>query len=112
MPGSPFTVSEVGGVTVIALEGEIDQEVGRALFQEVVRLLNDGRNRILLDLAGVTAIHSAGLGYLIIVVQRVGEVGGKFYLCSAQPSIRQLILFTAVDGVLKIFPDARSVVWD
>ena len=57
---------EVDGVTVVALEGRIVLgEESNALREKVKSLLADGKKKIVLNLANVGYIDSAGLGTLV-----------------------------------------------
>ena len=84
------------GVTVLKLSGQVT--LGREsqqLRQRIKSLLAEGKNQILVDLADVTHVDSAGLGTLVSSLTSVQGAGGRmklanpprsFRTCSASPS--------------------------
>ena len=112
MKSVPFQVKKENGVAVISLEGELDREIGRLLFDEIIRLLEQGFRRLLLDMMEVLTVRSTGLGYLIFCVKRCERVGATLGLCRVPEGFESQLQFTATDSVLKVFPDAQSAIWD
>ena len=61
-----FTNREVDGVSVVALDGRIVLgEESNALRERVKALVAEGKKKIVLNMANVTFIDSAGLGTLV-----------------------------------------------
>ena len=91
---------EEGDVTVVTLVGEItlarDGDV--ALRDKIVGLLNQGRRKLVLNLAGVTYVDSAGLGQLVQVQTKASGAGAKMKVAS--PGARVLTLLR----VAKLLP--------
>lgn len=63
-----MTDSEVDGVYVLALEGRIVLgEESHSLREKLKRVLAEGKKKIVLSMANLKYIHSAGLGALVAV---------------------------------------------
>jgi len=83
-----------GNVTIVDLSGRITLgESSGSLRQTLNDLIQRGHRRILLNLAEVSSIDSAGLGELIASYTRLTNQGGKMRLVKLQKQ---------VDGVMQI----------
>jgi anti-sigma B factor antagonist len=91
---------EVGDVTVVTASGEITlaKEGDVALRDGIVALLNQGRRKLVLNLAGVTYVDSAGLGQLVQAQTKATGSGARMTVAS--PGARVLTLLK----VAKLLP--------
>ena len=70
-----ITIRENNGVTVIDLSGRLTLGGAPAMLRDDIRqLLDDGKTRLLLNLAGLTHLDSAGMGLLVRAYATVGEM--------------------------------------
>ena len=84
-------------VTILDLTGEITLDDGDLAFRRRVHeLLDEGRIKILLNMAGVTRIDSAGVGMLAAKLKTVREKQGDMKLVHLTARSSQLF------GMLKI----------
>ena len=82
-PPSKLQIVErtAGDVTVLELSGELTLDDGDLLFRKKVHeLLAQGRNKILLELGGITKIDSAGVGMLVAKLKMTREQRGDMKL--------------------------------
>ena len=91
------------GVTVLSLEGQlIHGAETRALAEQLAGLLKAGEVRVLLDLAEVGFIDSAGVAELVAGFSNLRRAGGDLKLCRPQPMIAkvfQVVKLTSRLGV-------------
>lgn len=91
------------GVTVLSLEGQlIHGAETRALAEQLAGLLKAGEVRVLLDLAAVGFIDSAGVAELVAGYSNLRRAGGDLKLCRPQPMIAkvfQVVKLTSRLGV-------------
>ena len=91
------------GVTVLSLEGQlIHGGETRALAEQLAGLLKAGEVRVLLDLAEVGFIDSAGVAELVAGYSNLRRAGGDLKLCRPQPMIAkvfQVVKLTSRLGV-------------
>ncbi len=91
------------GVTVLSLEGQlIHGAETRALAEQLAGLLKAGEVRVLLDLAEVGFIDSAGVAELVAGYSNLRRAGGDLKLCRPQPMIAkvfQVVKLTSRLGV-------------
>lgn len=104
-----FSITEHGGVTVIAIEGNLmGGPDATTLHDKLVELIDTNRTRVVLDLRGVSIINSSGLGMLIKGASTLKEAGGALTLAGASDKILELIRITKLTGVLQTFPDVAE----
>lgn len=105
-----YSVSEVAAVTVIEVKGRIDSmnasELGEALSGEIA----SGKKQIVLDLAQVSYMSSAGLRELVAAYRKVQGMEGDMRI--AQPSSRVLdvLEMSGLDTIFQIFPTNAEAV--
>ena len=67
---------EIGGVTVIDLDGRITLGEGSMLLRDLIReKLNGGHKKIVMNMAGINYIDSTGLGELVSAYRLVKKPG-------------------------------------
>jgi len=63
---------------------------------------------VLVDLAEVTFIDSAGLMALVSGLKQAKKMGRRLSICSVSPGIRMILELSQVDRVFKIFENVDS----
>jgi anti-sigma B factor antagonist len=100
---------DVGDVTVLTLTGEITLDDGDLLFRRHVHdLLDRGRNRILVDLGGVTIIDSSGVGMMAAKLKTVREKGGDLKLMRLTNRSRHLLGLLKLRTVFDVHEDEAA----
>ncbi|MGD0338565.1 MAG: STAS domain-containing protein [Bacteroidota bacterium] len=89
------TASEQNSIIVLSLEGSIMGGPDASMLNgEIHKLLEQGKQNIVLDLAGVDAMNSSGLGMLISSLTAIKNSGGQLKLAAASVKIRGLLTMT------------------
>lgn len=84
-----------GDVTILDLSGSIRMGEGCIALRNSIRALADGgKNKILLNLAGVKNVDSSGIGELIANYTSLTRDGGELKLLSLTEKIRDLLVIT------------------
>jgi len=95
---------DVNGVWVIDLSGKITIGKGDLTLRESVdQALKDDHKSILLSLADVTYMDSAGIGELVACYKRVLERQGKMKLVNPAGRARDLLALTKLDEYFDTF---------
>jgi anti-sigma B factor antagonist len=86
---------------VLVASGELDLYTAPRLRDAVLGAVDDGVDRIAIDLHGVGFIDSTGLGILVACLKRVRERDGKMVLIAPDSSpLRRLLSLTGLEQVL------------
>ncbi len=95
---------EVSGVTVLDLHGKILIGEGDDQLREAVtRLSEAGKTKILLNLADVPYVDSAGLGEIVRCYTTVSRKGGKLKLINLTKKIQDLLSITKLLTVFEAY---------
>lgn len=105
------TVMNVGTVQVLMLNGKLTIGDGEfALRQAVQQVLNSGAQRIVLDLRGVTAIDSSGVGELVSAYTTVTNRGGRVVLANLPTRINDILHITQLITVFDVYDSVDAAV--
>ena len=98
----------VGDVVVLDLKGKVTLGQGDELLKDKVNsLVNQGRRKIILNLADVPYVDSAGLGEIVGTYTTVSKNGGSLKLLNLTKRITDLLAITKLLTVFETF-DAES----
>ena len=101
----------IGDVIVLDLKGRITLGEGDQLLKDKVNsLVNQGRQRIILNLAGVPYIDSAGLGEIVGSYTTVSRQGGSLKLLNLTKKITDLLAITKLLTVFETFDSEDEAV--
>jgi anti-anti-sigma factor len=78
------------GTLIVAPLGRLDSTSSDELEQRLLRSLEQGERRLLLDFAGVEYISSAGLRVLLMLAKRLQSSRDGLVLCSLGAGVRQV----------------------
>jgi anti-sigma B factor antagonist len=103
------TYRDAGVATVVDIGGRITLGEGSALLRKTVReLLDDGRRKILLNLADVSYIDSAGIGELVTAFTTVKKSGGDLKLLHLTKKVHDLLQLTKLFTVFDVYTDENT----
>src|SRR5947207_2654007 len=96
---------QAGDVTVLDMEGRITIGEGSvALRSAIRRLLEEGKKKILLNLAKVGYIDSSGIGELVSSYTAIGkEDGGQLKLLNLTQKLQDLLTITKLLTVFDVY---------
>ena len=101
----------VGDVTVLDLKGKITLGEGDELLKDKVNsLVNQGHKKIVLNLADVPYIDSAGLGEVVRTYTTVSRQGGALKLLNLTKRITDLLSITKLLTVFETFDSEGEAV--
>ncbi len=101
-----MTTRQLDGAIVADLVGKISFGEGTTLLRDTIRELSEqGHHSILLNLAGVDFIDSAGLGELVRTHATIRSRGGNLKLVNPSPTVHDLLRLTKLDRVFDIERD-------
>jgi anti-sigma B factor antagonist len=99
----------VNDVTILDLKGKITLGEGdEALKDKINSLMHQNRKRILLNLAEVPYIDSAGLGEIVRTYTTVSRQGGQLKLVNLTKRITDLLMITKLLTVFETFESERD----
>jgi anti-sigma B factor antagonist len=100
---------QAGDVTVLDLEGKITIGEGSVSLRNAIRgLVENGKKKILLNLAGVSYVDSSGLGELVSSYSSVTKDGGQLKLLNLTQKIQDLLAITKLLTVFDVYEEEST----
>ena len=101
----------VGDVVVLDLKGKVTLGEGDELLKDKVNsLVNQGHKKIVLNLADVPYLDSAGLGEVVRTYTTVSRQGGSLKLLNLTKRITDLLSITKLLTVFETFDSENEAV--
>ena len=97
---------QAGDVTILDLTGEVRIGEGSVALRDSIRNLADqGKKKVLLNLAGVKYIDSSGIGELIANYTTISRQGGQLKLLKLTDRVQNLLVITKLLTVFDSYDD-------
>ena len=100
--------SAAPGRTVIAVSGEIDVYTAPRLREMLIRLVDEEKYHLIVDMEGVEFLDSTGLGVLVGGLKRVRSHDGGIDLVCTQGRILRIFRITGLNKVFNIFDSVEE----
>lgn len=98
-----------GNVKVLDLSGQITFTQGDQLFKDKIHsLIHQGHKNILVNMADVTHVDSAGLGELVSAYTTVTKAGGTMKLVNLTKRLTDLLAITKLLTVFDTFESEQD----
>jgi anti-anti-sigma factor len=103
----------VNGIALVAVDGELDLATAKVFGERLVRLIDGGCPRLVVDVAGLTFCDSSGLSALLRASEHASSAGGSVTLVGIRPQLSRILQITDLDrqfeaeGVARIVDDLR-----
>ena len=104
------TIEHAGSLLVVGVSGRLDTATAPVFDAQMAPLLAQPRPKILLDLAGVAYISSAGLRSILQLIKHAAAHGGRVGIFAAPPHIHEVIEISGFPALLDLYPDRASAV--
>jgi anti-sigma B factor antagonist len=97
------------GITVIEIGGRIT--LGRESGQieaSVLKALNEGVQKLVIDLSQVSYIDSTGIGIIAYCFGKISQKGAHAAVAGANGLVLEVFKLTRLDSVINFFPDVAA----
>ena len=102
---------QTGDVTVLDLGGKITIGEGNVSLRTAIRrLTEEGKKKVLLNLAQVGYVDSSGVGELVAGFTTLKREGGQLKLLNLTGKIRDLLAITKLLTVFDVYEDEAAAV--
>lgn len=97
--------TETKRVMVVQVSGRVDSTTAGELGETLNTTIDNGRNKIVLDLESVEYMSSAGLREMVSALKRVQNITGTGDLRISNPSerVREVLELAGLDEIFKIY---------
>ncbi|QYJ98979.1 STAS domain-containing protein [Shewanella alkalitolerans] len=93
---------------MVVLPSQVIMSQTATLRMAIIRQLESGSHRLVMDLSQVEYIDSSGLSILISVLKKAKQLGGDVVLLSPTPGVRALIELTRLHQIFTLFENREA----
>ena len=102
---------QIGNVSVVALKGRIVLGEGSSSLRERLKnLVEDGKKKIVLNMANVTYIDSAGLGTLVAAHISAKKQGAALLLSDLGNKFHEVLQITRLLTIFNVYPTEAEAI--
>ena len=110
MSGLLLETDNTGGVSVMRVKGRVDSETAPELDDALAKLLQDSRNKIVLNLQNVEYMSSAGLRAMVKAYQAANRSDGDVRLAAVSQPIEVILRTVGMLQMFKIYPSVQEAI--
>ena len=101
---------ELKRVNVVSVSGRVDSAAAPDLEKTLQGLIDDRRNQIVVELAEVEYMSSAGLRALVSALKASKKGGGEVVIARPSPRVREVIDLAGLTPVFTMYDDTLEAV--
>ena len=94
--------TEQDGIDILALAGRMDATTTPEFESAARALLAQGKNRVIVDMADLEYISSAGLRGIRGLVKSIKAASGRLAFCSLQPMAAEVFRISGFNAMLTV----------
>ncbi len=103
-----ITQKELDGVAVVCLDGRLDAETSGDLAMKFATLIEQKKRDLIIDMANLEYISSAGLRVVLEVTKKMRMNGGDTYLVNVQEYVKKVLDISGLSTFLRIYGDSQA----
>ncbi len=88
-----ITVSDVGEVKVVRMEGSLDTQTSPEAQTQITQLIDQGATKIIVNFEELDYVSSAGLRILLTTAKQLKGNGGELRICGLNGDVQDSFRF-------------------
>jgi stage II sporulation protein AA (anti-sigma F factor antagonist) len=97
-------------ISVVRPQGRLDSVTSADFERDLLRNIDSGATRVLIDFSKLDYISSAGLRSVLLAAKRIRACGGRMSLCSLNRQIAEVFDISGFSSILDIQPSYDAAV--
>jgi anti-sigma B factor antagonist len=103
-----MTETRQGDIVVLAVEGRLDSNSSDQFEKQLLRMVEQGEARFVLDFGALDYISSAGLRVLLKASKELKKKDGRLCLCALRDYVREVFDMSGFTAFLPIHPSVEA----
>jgi anti-sigma B factor antagonist len=99
-------------IVTLSLSGKLDTTSAKAFEEKILGQIESGERRIVIDLAQLDYVSSAGLRVLLLASKRLSGANGKIALCSLKDQVKEVFDIAGFSSIFSIHGSHEDAVKD
>jgi anti-sigma B factor antagonist len=108
MSSLSIETDQAQNISVMKVKGRVDSDTAPEFDNALSKLLNESRNKIVLDLQGVDFLSSAGLRAMVKALKDAQKSGGDVRLASVSQPIEVILRTVGMMQMFKMFSTSEE----
>jgi anti-sigma B factor antagonist len=97
-------------IVAIDIEGKLDTQTSTPALEQLLQLLESKPGKVLVSLASLEFVSSAGLRVILRVAKQVRGYGGDLKVSGAQGVVKEVLEISGFDSLLDLYEDEEQAV--
>ncbi len=103
-----ISIEHINSLLYITVSGRLDTATSALFDAQMAAELTHPQPRILVGLAGVTYVSSAGLRCVLRLIKHTAAHGGRLGLVATPPHIMEVVEISGFPGLVDIYADRAT----
>lgn len=109
MPFKTLELKKTDDIHVVrVLERRIFLKITDVFREEMIKVMEEGVDRLIIDLTNVSVMNSSGLGVLILTRDKIQKNNGRLILCGLMPVMSEIFARMHLDSFFTIMSDENE----
>jgi anti-anti-sigma factor len=101
-------VEEKGEVVVVHVKGRLDAASSPQLEKKINAIIESGHFKLLLNMAGVDYLSSAGMRLMLSVSKKLKHLEGKVVASNLSDDVMEVIKMAGFHQILELYPSEEE----
>jgi anti-anti-sigma factor len=97
-------IEEKGDIVIIRVTGRLDAASSPQLEKKIHSIIDTGHFKLILNLADVEYLSSAGMRLMLSLSKKLKNLEGKVVACHINDEVMEVIKMAGFNQVLEIYP--------
>lgn len=103
IPSMEIAEQKSSDVVTLRLSGRLNSTTALAFEEKILGRIESGERHVVIDLAQLDYISSAGLRVIVLAGKRLSAENGKMVLCSLTDRVREVFDIAGLSSILSIY---------
>lgn len=99
-----------GKVEIASLKGRIDAVTAPEFEKKILEVIEKGERTILLNMAGLEYISSAGLRSILTIAKKLKAENGEVFFAELQGAVEEVFKISGFHSIFKVFDSEKSAI--
>ncbi len=109
-PTMQMTEERQSDVCILGLSSRLDATSAKLVEDRILGLIDAGNHRLVLDLARLEYVSSAGLRVFVLAGKRLKAAGGQLALSGLTDNVRQVFDIAGLSSIFSIYPSRDEAI--
>jgi len=103
-------VRDANGLSIIDVSGEIDLYTVPIFKNALTKTIEEGQNRLLVNMSQVSYMDSSGFGTLLGVTKKIRPDGGSVNLIGCNEAIHRMLKITRLNTIFGLYDTEEEAI--